>query len=93
MTTYSLVGDVGGTNARLGLCDIETGDLSHFLTYSGLDYPSLEQVVRVYLEQQSIIIEQACITIAYPIDGDKVTMTNHTWTFSIAQMQQNLGLQ
>lgn len=93
MTTYSLVGDVGGTNTRLALCDLETGNLSHSLTYSGLDYPSLEQVVRVYLDQQSITIEQACIAIACPINGDSVTMTNHTWAFSIAQMQENLALQ
>ena len=92
MTIFSLVGDVGGTNARLALCDMETGRISHSLTYSGLDYPSLEDVVRVYLSEQSITVEQACIAIACPIQGDKVTMTNHTWEFSITQMQANLGL-
>ena len=25
MTKYALVGDVGGTNARLALCDVENG--------------------------------------------------------------------
>lgn len=92
MTNYSLVGDVGGTNARLALCDLGTGDISHSLTYSGLDYPSLEEVVRVYLHQQSLSVELACIAIACPIQGDQVTMTNHTWSFSIKRMQENLGL-
>ncbi|ABM04119.1 glucokinase [Psychromonas ingrahamii 37] len=92
MKQVSLVGDVGGTNARLALCDLETGSISHSLTYSGLDYPSLEAVVRVYLDQQSLRIEQACIGIACPIDGDQVSMTNHSWAFSIKQMQENLGL-
>lgn len=91
MTTYSLVGDVGGTNARLALCEIETGNLSHSLTYSGLDYSSLEQVIQIYLYQQSTNVEQACIAIACPIQGDQVTMTNHTWAFSISEMQKNLG--
>ncbi len=92
MKNYSLVGDVGGTNARLALCDIETGNISHSLTYSGLDYPSLEQVVKAYLKEQSLSVEQACIAIACPIQGDKVVMTNHTWAFSITEMQENLGL-
>lgn len=47
MTKYALVGDVGGTNARLALCDIASGEISQAKTYSGLDYPSLEAVVRV----------------------------------------------
>lgn len=45
MTKYALVGDVGGTNARLALCDIASGEISQAKTYSGLDYPSLEAVV------------------------------------------------
>ncbi len=26
--TYALVGDVGGTNARLALCTVETGEIA-----------------------------------------------------------------
>lgn len=48
MTKFALVGDVGGTNARLALCDLASGEISRAKTYSGLDYPSLEAVVRVY---------------------------------------------
>ena len=53
MTKYALVGDVGGTNARLALCDIASGEISQAKTYSGLDYPSLEAVIRVYLEEHN----------------------------------------
>ncbi len=28
MTKYALVGDVGGTNARLALCDVSSGEIS-----------------------------------------------------------------
>lgn len=93
MTTYSLVGDVGGTNARLALCELATGQISHALTFSGLDYPSLESVIQTYLQQQSIQVDKACIAIACPIQGDRVEMTNHTWAFSISAMQANLGMQ
>jgi glucokinase len=92
MKHYSLVGDVGGTNARLALCYLETGEISCCQSYSGLDYPSLESVVRIYLDEQSLSVEQACIAIACPIDGDQVSMTNHSWAFSIKKMQKNLDL-
>ncbi|VFS44522.1 glucokinase [Enterobacter cancerogenus] len=91
MTKYALVGDVGGTNARLALCDINTGEITQAKTYSGLDYPSLEAVVRVYLDEHNVQVEDGCIAIACPITGDWVAMTNHTWAFSIAEMQKNLG--
>lgn len=91
MTKYALVGDVGGTNARLALCDIASGEISQAKTYSGLDYPSLEAVIRVYLEENKVEVKDGCIAIACPITGDWVAMTNHTWAFSIAEMKKNLG--
>ncbi len=39
MTKYALVGDVGGTNARLALCDVNSGEISQAKTYSGLGLP------------------------------------------------------
>lgn len=93
MTNYALVGDVGGTNARLALCDVATGDISREKTYSGLDYPSLEAVVRVYLVEQHLSITSGSIAIACPITGDWVAMTNHSWAFSIAEMKANLGFE
>lgn len=70
MTKYALVGDVGGTNARLALCDMTSGEISQAKTYSGLDYPSLEAVVRVYLDEHNARVEDGCIAIACPITGD-----------------------
>ena len=66
MTKYALVGDVGGTNARLALCDVSSGEISRAKTYSGLDYPSLEAVVRVYLDEQPIDV---ILAEAYDLAG------------------------
>lgn len=90
--THALVGDVGGTNARLALCELATGAISQAKTYSGLAHPSLEAVVRLYLEEHDATVGEACIAIACPINGDWVAMTNHSWEFSIREMQANLGL-
>lgn len=40
MAKYVLVGDVGGTNARLAVCDLENGDISSVKIYSALDNSS-----------------------------------------------------
>jgi glucokinase len=71
---------------------MDSGAISQAKTYSGLDHPSLEAVIRLYLEEHNTQVEDACIAIACPIKGDWVAMTNHTWEFSIAEMKQNLGL-
>jgi len=93
MAEQVLVGDVGGTNARLALCSLEDGSLSQIKNYSGAEYPSLEAVIRIYLEETQMKVNSACIAIACPITGDWVSMTNHTWAFSQSEMQQNLGLE
>ncbi|WP_428943673.1 glucokinase [Pantoea sp. FN060301] len=91
MTTYALVGDVGGTNARLALCDVENGAVSHAKTFSTADYDSLEAVIRFYLDEQKQAVTDGCIAIACPITEDWVEMTNHDWAFSTSKMKANLG--
>lgn len=90
--TYALVGDVGGTNARLAMCTLETGEITQAKTYSGLEFDSLEAVVRHYLAELQLRVENACIAIACPVTEDWVAMTNHSWAFSIKQMKTSLGL-
>lgn len=93
MTKYALVGDVGGTNARLALCETETGAISQSKTFSTADYASLEAVIRFYLEEQKQEIVDGCIAIACPITDDWVEMTNHDWAFSTSKMKANLGFE
>ncbi|MFU9138233.1 MULTISPECIES: glucokinase [unclassified Erwinia] len=93
MTKYALVGDVGGTNARLALCEVENGALSQAKTFSTADFASLEAVIRAYLDEQQQDITDGCIAIACPITEDWVEMTNHDWAFSSSKMKANLGFE
>ena len=93
MPQYALVGDVGGTNARLALCCLDDGAISQIKTFSTAEHDSLETVIRIWLAQQSQAIHSACIAIACPVTGDRIEMTNHHWAFSVREMQANLGLQ
>ncbi|WP_380179609.1 glucokinase [Kalamiella sp. sgz302252] len=93
MTKYALVGDVGGTNARLALCEVENGAVSQAKTFSTADYDSLEAVIRFYLAEQQQDVTDGCIAIACPITDDWVEMTNHDWAFSTSKMKANLGFE
>jgi glucokinase len=91
MTKYALVGDVGGTNARLALCEVETGLISQVTTYSTSEHPSLEAVIRLFLQAQALEVKDGCIAIACPITEDWVEMTNHDWAFSTQALKTSLG--
>ncbi|MFW8632555.1 glucokinase [Vibrio natriegens] len=90
---YALVGDIGGTNARLALCELSTGTISDIVTYPAAEYESLEVVMRQYLDRHDTPISSACIAIACPVTGDWVSMTNHHWEFSIQELKSQLNLQ
>ncbi len=94
MANYVLVGDVGGTNARLAICEVATGNVSKIEVYSALENSSLEDVIKMYLNKHNDVeIKHACIAIACPISGDHVVMTNNPWEFYISEMKQNLKLE
>jgi glucokinase len=91
-----LLADVGGTNARFA---IETAprqfDAVAVLPCSG--YPSLGAAAAAYLSSGAVSehapdIRHAAIAIANPVDGDAVSMTNHTWSFSTAALREELDL-
>jgi glucokinase len=91
-----LLADVGGTNARFAL---ETAPLRFEAVgvLSCADYPSLGAAMQAYLAgaaaQHPGPVRHAAIAIANPVDGDKVCMTNHHWSFSTADMRAQLGLE
>lgn len=93
MTKYALVGDVGGTNARLALCEVETGLISQVTTYSTSEHHSLEEVIRLFLTAQQQDIKDGCIAIACPITEDWVEMTNHDWAFSTKALKASLAFE
>ena len=84
---FALVGDVGGTNARMALCNLESGEISSVKTYP-TSYPSLEEVIRQYLKDTGAEVKNSCIAMACPIKGDEVVMTNASWSFSIKETKE-----
>ena len=88
-----LLGDVGGTNARFGWQAHAGSAIEHVQVLPCEQHPTLEAAIRTYLSLKALPQPTACaLGIANPVTGDQVSMTNHHWSFSIAQMQASLGL-
>lgn len=89
-----LVGDVGGTNARWAWQAAPGAGLHHYAAYRCADYASPAEVIERYLVDQNLPApKRVAFGIATPIAGDRVTMTNHAWSFSIAELQARLGVE
>lgn len=91
MIKFVLVGDVGGINVCLVLCDLVSGEIFCVKIYFGFDYFSLEVVVCVYFEEYQVMVNEGCIVIVCLIIGDWVVMINYIWVFFIVEMKCNFG--
>lgn len=89
MKTYfsGLVGDVGGTNARLALVDGE-GHIRHPKTYPAADYASLTEVIATYLETTTGRKRppRAVIAVAGPVVDGEIEFTNLDWRISEGEL-------
>ena len=92
--SFSLIGDIGGTNARFALLRGDQQAMEHELILPTAQFADLAAALREYLQRVGQpTVRQACIAIANPITGDWLQMTNTHWAFSIEQTRQQLGLQ
>ena len=101
---YGLIADIGGTNARFALAprvsmqgrvlDLSERDLVAQETLNGKDYPHIGDAIEAYLDKVSGQWgrpQAGCLAIACPTDRDLIRMTNHTWQFSVRELQSALG--
>jgi glucokinase len=89
-----LVADVGGTNARFGWIAADGAEITDIATLPCAEHATLADAVRAYLRSTGLGAPAAmAMGIANPVTGDAVRMTNHHWSFSIAALQAELGLQ
>jgi glucokinase len=92
----SLVGDIGGSNARFAIArrEPETVALDHILSMRCDDHADLVAAVEHYLVTVGAALPaSAAIAIAGPIVGDRAQITNNQdWSFSIAAVRRRLKL-
>lgn len=82
-----LVGDIGGTNARLALVDAQ-GRIRNPKTYSAEEYGSLTEVIAEYLESTTgrRRPDRAVIAVAGPVVDGEIEFTNLDWRLSEGEL-------
>ena len=107
MTTYGIIADIGGTNARFALAPIKArkpgealqlneSELVEAKTLNGADYENIDGAIQAYLDQLPEHITRpvhGVMAIACPTDEDQITMTNHTWAFKVSEIKAQLGFE
>ncbi|MFC0201291.1 glucokinase [Paracoccus rhizosphaerae] len=83
-----LLGDVGGTNARLAIAGNGSIDPATVTRFRGDDFASFDDVVRQFMaEQHQPRVSALCIAVAGPVSGGQARLTNRDWSFD----EQNLA--
>jgi glucokinase len=92
-----LLADIGGTNARFAL-ESRSGHFEDIEVLACADYPTLGGAMQAYLGKAGgrglavDTVRDAAIAIANPVEEDRVSMTNHHWSFSIEALREQQGL-
>tara|TARA_R110001592_G_scaffold110867_5_gene307569 strand:- start:435 stop:1394 length:960 start_codon:yes stop_codon:yes gene_type:complete len=88
----SVVVDLGGTNIRFAVCELDTGKLSQLKEYVCADFATIEQAFDTYFATLQKQVKHLCIGIACPVESDQITMANLNWTFSQRFLKAHLNL-
>ncbi|MCG6890650.1 MAG: glucokinase [Gammaproteobacteria bacterium] len=92
-TQYSLVADIGGTNARFAMVADATAKAIEPRNLRCAEYETIVDATLAYLDLVALGKPyQAAISIASPVTGDALNMMNHSWSFSVNETREALGL-
>ncbi|MGD8421035.1 MAG: glucokinase [Gammaproteobacteria bacterium] len=90
---HNLVADIGGTHARFALVAEGDAELIEPRSLTVADYPRLADAALAYLEKTGLgEPARAAFSVASPVTGDLLDMTNHDWSFSVAETREALDL-
>ncbi|TZF88424.1 glucokinase [Cognatilysobacter lacus] len=89
-----LIADIGGTNARFALTDLDASkpDLRDVKPLRCADFASLQHACEHYLESVGATPSRAAMAVASPVDTDEIRLTNRAWSFSRRELEQALRL-
>ena len=86
------VGDVGGTKTDLAIFSTEAGPRKPIAeaTFHSAEYGSLELLVREFLDQAKLPVDQGSFAVAGPVVGGRAKITNLPWMIDEGRLQQAL---
>jgi glucokinase len=89
-----LAGDVGGTNARLAMVELNgrSARITRERRYPSHDYPGLTPIVDHFCEDATRRPDRACFGIACPVVDDDCTAPNLPWTINARKLGAEIGI-
>ncbi len=92
--SFILAGDIGGTNARLALFDVENGNfnLVSQTIFPSRHYSGLDEIVREFVEKSGAHPSQACFGIAGPVTNGRVEASNLPWVIESKRLAEELHI-
>ena len=89
-----LAGDVGGTNARLAIVDMDrqTARIVKEQKYPSRDFPGLAPIVQRFFEESGSRPDRACLAIACPIVDEDCTAPNLPWRVHARELATEIGI-
>ncbi|MCZ6522068.1 MAG: glucokinase [Bacteroidetes bacterium] len=89
MSDYYLVGDVGGTKTDLAVYSSKD-DTRKYVTkqrFQTADYPSLENLIATFLENNQLIIKEGILSVAGPVLNDRVTFSSSNLPWEVERFK------
>lgn len=95
MRVNVLVGDVGGTNTRLALCEPgeETPRFSVLEVYPSREFVNLDAIVRMFIRGLDVKVDFASFGVAGPVKGGICEAPNLAWVVDARELAKDLGLE
>lgn len=89
-----LAGDVGGTNTRLAVCEVNDGKVLRLVEEIQPSDPALSfrDIVRKFLTDHKVQVRSVCFGLPGPVRGRRVKLTNLPWIIDADELERELGM-
>ncbi|MEA1888939.1 MAG: glucokinase [Pseudomonadota bacterium] len=90
-----IAGDIGGTNTRLVLAEVNGNDrlIQFEKSYTGEQFSDFVELLETFLSEYkfSLSVKAACFAVAGPVKSGVVSVTNNPWVISEVKLRRVLG--
>lgn len=87
----ALVGDIGSTNVRFAISDVDEMSIEHFVVFQTSMFENLQDAIAAYYRSVPYRPDMAGFAVAAPVTGDRIRMPNLDWSFTVDDIKQATG--
>lgn len=87
----ALVGDIGSTNVRFAISDIDEITIDHFVAFQTSMFDSVTEAIAAYYRSIPHRPDMVGLAVAAPMTGETIRMPNAAWTFTANDVEKATG--